>query len=429
MSTIQQSFYLKSGDQRLACTALIPEKVCVAVLMLLPFAEERKGSLPLLLRISRKLYQNNVASLIFDWRGSGDSSGKFENINPDDFKTDFNTALAWLKTNIGDVPIITLGIRLSATFLLQLKHPEIEKLVMISPTSGDEFMRQLLQRRMVNDMVAYGKAIESRTSLLESLKSGSSVDLDGYIFSASFYRWTEKISISNIQQEMSNDQGGSSGIRRQESGGRRERSDNENDEHSTSKETNTTSHIPLSTIRFPQTLLIPGGHSRKTTMEITDAMDNVETEEIRFPPFWNTVGHVDLKELIESVTQWIFSKTAQTLSNHAEQPDSECEVLFPTNIQLIDIVSGDATIRAAISSPNNTPKAGVLFLPGWSGDRTGPHRIFVQLARKLRSEGFLCMRPDFKGRGLSDGEHGNASIASMAEDADIALEELEKLLL
>ena len=443
MSNNQQSFYLKSGDEHIACTAVIPEKISGAVLMLLPFVEERKGSLPLLLQIARKLYRNNVASLIFDWRGSGDSSGEFENIDPADFNTDIKTALTWLKKNTGEVPITALGIRLSASFLLQLNNPDVENLVLISPASGDEFIRQLLQRRMVNDMVAYGKAIESRASLLEKLKSGKSVDLDGYIFSASFYSWTEKITIPNSQHGTSNIQGENADIR--DTGyeigdNKSERPTSVSAKASTDKSNKTNCHSSsLTTCHSPlATLLIPGGHSPKTAKKIADKLDNVEMAELRFPPFWNTVGHVDLCELIESVSSWI----CQTHTAHREvrppiydidrsearEGETPFEPLTISDMQLADITAADSTIRSAIDSPWSTPKAGILFLPGWSGDRSGPHRIFVQLARKLVQEGYLCMRPDFRGRGLSDGKHEEASIASMAEDADAALAELKRQL-
>ncbi|MFO7936082.1 MAG: alpha/beta hydrolase [Kiritimatiellia bacterium] len=411
MSNKQQSFYLKSDDERIACTALIPENAAGAVLMLLPFVEERKGALPQLLNIARKLHKNNVASLIFDWRGTGDSSGEFENINPAEFSTDIQTALTWLKENTGNVPITAIGVRLSAFYLLQLNHPDVTRLILVSPVSGDEFMRQLLQRRMVNDMVAYGKAVESRASLVNKLKSGNSVDLDGYEFTSQFYKWVLKnTEIRNTEYGMP---------------------DNKS-KRPTSNDAKATSHI-LHPTSHNKTLLIPGGHSRKTAGQIAEVMKNIETAELRFPPFWNTVGHVDLSELINSITEWITGKEAekavrQSAARELRPVWSESAPISTEDMQLIDILDSGSTIRAAVNSPKRRPEAGVLFLHGWSGDRSGPHRIFVRAAHKFTAEGSLCLRPDFRGRGLSDEEHTNASIASMADDAEVALEKLKQLL-
>jgi len=42
-----------------------------------------------------------------------------------------------------------------------------------------------------------------------------------------------------------------------------------------------------------------------------------------------------------------------------------------------------------------------VFLHGWLGCKTGPHRLFVKTARSLSQLGYLCLRFDFRGRGSS----------------------------
>jgi len=378
----QHSFYLPSGDEHLACTALVPTCVKGAVIMLLPFSEERKGTLPLLLELARDLNSNSIASLIFDWRGTGDSSGELTSVDPEDFTSDFSTALAWLQNTLPQIPITAVGVRLSAALLPELaqKHPEIDRVVMLSPCSGSEFTRQLLQRRMVNDMVAYGKARESRAALLKQLQSGNSVDLDGYTFTANMYSWVNTIRLEAPASENSDS-------------------------------------IP----RLSQALIIPGGHSRKTIEAATSIISSAKISDLRFPPFWNTVGHIDLSDLIRTTADWI-NRGFTTSSIRTAQPRTNPAT---TRTELISITNLDSTIRAVIKKPDREPKGGILFLPGWSGDRTGPHRMFTQLASKLVDAGYLTLRPDFRGRGLSDGKHAKASIASMAEDAATALASLK----
>jgi len=350
--------------------------------MLLPFSEERKGTLPLLLELARELNNNSIASLLFDWRGTGDSSGELTSVDPENFATDFTTALAWLQNTLPQIPITAVGVRLSAALLPELarKHPGIDRVVMLSPCSGSEFTRQLLQRRMVNDMVAYGKARESRTSLLKQLQSSHSIDLDGYTFTANMYRWVNAIKLEAPDCDISD-----------------------------------------STSRFSQALIIPGGHSRKTAEAATSLIDNAKISDLRFPPFWNTVGHIDLSDLIRTTADWIGAGFT-TSSIITKQPQTNPAT---TRTELISIINLESTIRAVTEKSDRKPKGGILFLPGWSGDRTGPHRMFTQLTGKLADAGYLTLRPDFRGRGLSDGNHADASIASMAEDAAAALEALK----
>jgi len=416
MQTQQHSFFLNSGGHQLAATALLPANISGAVLFLLPFAEERKGVLPFYLEVARNLHRNNIASLIFDWQGSGDSTGDFESIDPNEFPDNIDSALQWIQETLPGTPVTALGTRLSATLLTQLTshHAAIQRLVLIAPAAGAEFMHQLLQRRMVNDMVAYGKATESRATMLEKLSTGSSVDLDGFIFSARMYKWITAIRSQELgvrsQESCVPPSSSNYGVacRRQESGVRNQ----------------VESDIQLPTSNVQHTLIISGGHSPKTFREIADQTDSAGISEIRFPPFWNTVGHVDLSKLTEEVIHWII----------AGFPADSRPVQLPvfcsqsTAFDLIEISVKESTIRATIDKPAGEPAAGVLFLPGWSGDRTGPHRIFTQLARELTRSGHLCMRPDFRGRGLSEGFHADATIHSMAEDAGDALTALRQLL-
>ncbi len=379
MSINQHTFFLQSGGEHLACTALLPARIKGAVLMLMPFAEERKGALPFLLQSARALHAQDIASLIPDWRGSGDSSGTFESVNPEAYRTDFNSAFACLERLCGGAPVSVLGIRLSATFLLTVANPKIRHAVLVSPVTGDEFMRQLLQRRMVNDMVAYGRARESRTELTERFDRGESVDLDGYLFSAGWSRWAQTL---------------------------------------TGKE-------PLCA-PLPA-LIIPGGHTPATARALAESLEHAEIAELRFPPFWNTVGHVELDNLVDCITARI-GKDAECSGAAPSEPR-----LHPA-AELIEVAvesrdgAGAATIRCVLDTPEGAPGAGILFLHGWSGDRTGPHRIFVQMARRLTQAGFLSLRPDFRGRGLSDGAHAEGTIASMAQDAASALAELKRRL-
>ena len=79
---------------------------------------------------------------------------------------------------------------------------------------------------------------------------------------------------------------------------------------------------------------------------------------------------------------------------------------------------------------DNGTRIGVVFLHGWSGYRSGPHRMFVHAARHLAEEGISSLRFDLRGRGDSDGDKHCTNLDDMigdtlaakkflAEDADV----------
>mgnify|MGYP003585850431 FL=1 len=371
MTLSQHSFFLPAEGRLLAATVFLPGAVRGAVLFVPPFVEERKGALPAFVKTARALAGRGVASLLFDFSGCGDSSGSFGAVQPDAFDADCDAALAWLDRAFPQLPKAALGLRTGAALATRLaaRRGDLAALALWSPVSGPDFIRQLLQRRMVNDMVAYGKAQESRASLEARLRSGETVDLDGYALSAAFYAWAQSL-------------------------------------------TPAAAAAPA--------FLAAGGHDEKSAAGLP-----AETRSgLRYPPFWNTVGHVDLTPLIAETTEWLDARFADRAAAPADCPG----LLTSAPLGSLAELTPAPAVRACFDAPSAPPTGGVLFLHGWSGDRTGPHRLFVRFARELASAGLLCARPDFIGRGLSDGDDSEASIARMADNAQAALDALRSRL-
>ena len=377
MSAItQHAFFLTADGRALSATCIAPARICGAALLIQPFAEERKGTLPVFVQAARALADANIASLLFDFSGCGDSEGDFEAAPPDRFESECEAALAWLASAFPSVPRAMLGVRTGALLAARLaaKHPDVAALILWSPVTGQDFIRQLLQRRMVNDMVAYGKARESRAALEARLKNGETIDLDGYAFSSPFYAWLQTLTAQ-----------------------------------------------PAAVPAF----LVSGGHDEKTLDACAAGCAEATRSALRYPPFWNTVGHVDLSALVADTVSWLASR----LQGEPPQPVA-FSALSPVSpfAELATFGETPNGIRAMWDTPASAPCAGALFLHGWSGDRTGPHRLFARFARQLAQNGFLCLRPDFYGRGLSDGAASEASIARMTENAQTALDALRKRL-
>lgn len=375
MAFSQHAFFLTDGGHALSATCFMPETVCGAVLFVPPFVEERKGALPVFVQTARALAERRIASLLFDFSGNGDSEGVQEETPPSLFEADGEAASAWLDRMFPDLPHALIGVRTGALLAARLavRHSGTAALVQWAPVAGTDLIRQLLQRRMVNDMVAYGKARESRAALEARLRAGETVDLDGYAMTGAFYTWLQALT-------------------------------------------------PQPAAGLP-VCIAAGGHDAKTAAACTEQAQNATVLDFRYPPFWNTVGHVDLTELVDTTADWVSQRLNGT-PRPAPEPAWQTSGADGAAVSL----GADTAVRGMFDLPDGTPKAGVLFLHGWSGDRTGPHRLFTRFARTLAREGYLCLRPDFTGRGLSDGAAGEASIARMADNAEAALETLRNRL-
>ncbi len=72
------------------------------------------------------------------------------------------------------------------------------------------------------------------------------------------------------------------------------------------------------------------------------------------------------------------------------------------------------------------PRPTLLFLHGFTGQKTEAHRLFVKTARALTRAGFIALRFDFRGSGDSGGEFEEASVTGWRRDARVAFDTLLK---
>ena len=77
---------------------------------------------------------------------------------------------------------------------------------------------------------------------------------------------------------------------------------------------------------------------------------------------------------------------------------------------------GDSAIR--------NPQPAILFLHGFTGQKTEAHRVFVKTARALARAGFTALRFDFRGSGDSGGEFEQATVNGWRHDARVAFDTL-----
>jgi pimeloyl-ACP methyl ester carboxylesterase len=81
--------------------------------------------------------------------------------------------------------------------------------------------------------------------------------------------------------------------------------------------------------------------------------------------------------------------------------------------------------QPAVESKSEKPKSKILLLPGWSGPRTGPAELLVQLASRLASAGHAVLRIDLHGRGDSSGRFEDGDLDRMIADASAGFDFLQ----
>ncbi|MCP3915103.1 MAG: alpha/beta fold hydrolase [bacterium] len=145
-------------------------------------------------------------------------------------------------------------------------------------------------------------------------------------------------------------------------------------------------------------------------------------------PFWRSLRVPIAEPVVSATTEWI-EGLAATERQAGSAGASEHDLLVPVpsrngarrpREELVEIPSRNGLLRGVYHGHDGAearPPVLVVFLHGWSGCRTGPHRMFVEYARALARAGVAALRIDFSGRGDSEGDPREASVRHAVEDA------------
>ncbi len=156
----------------------------VAALVLVhAFAEEKRCAHRPFVEMARAASQAGIAVLRFDFRGCGDSEGRFEDATLDQWRADLRAALAFARANLGSQRMGLLGLRLGAALAAELAEEEIALacLVLWEPiVEGERYLSLTMRRSALRRRLTVQEGARE-----ERVKAGddkaSVVDFDGYL--------------------------------------------------------------------------------------------------------------------------------------------------------------------------------------------------------------------------------------------------------
>lgn len=379
----EQPFWLESGGGRCYACRHMPDGVASrgAIVLCQPFAEERKCVARVFVNLARQLMADGYYVLRFDYRGCGDSEGEFSEFKFSDWLNDLATAVELAKNESGFSKVSLVGIRLGASLALlaTVERDDIASIVLWEPiVNGREYVRQTVTRtKLRHQLIKHeGGTMETASSARDVLSSDLVRDFDGYAVKKSMY---DELSAIDLLSDDVVFEG------------------------------------PALVIQ------IAGRSALSNELEaLAQKCPGHEIRCVREQPFWNRIGLVEANELIEETSAWLAGSKEEKRGPRKQFVSSK------TNgaPSLVTFGPDGAALRGVFHEPFDCDnfRPAILLLHGWSGCRTGPHQIFVKLARQLCQAGFPVLRLDFRGRGESDGNIYDAVLQTMIEDAHAAIE-------
>lgn len=161
-----------------------------AILVVHPFAEEKKSSQRILVNICKSLVREGFHVLMFDLGGCGDSEGDMARATVTGWVNDIAGASDFLRKRSGHADISIVGLRLGAYLAAVYSGRDncLYKMVLIEPVwAAAAYFRKAIRDKQIKELFTGGSVASKRNDLLDTLSEGGTVDFNGYPISGVLY--------------------------------------------------------------------------------------------------------------------------------------------------------------------------------------------------------------------------------------------------
>ena len=167
------------------------ENPVARLLLVGPFAAERHYAYRPMVCWARYLAENGVEVLRYDYRGVGESTGVFEEMNFAHWNEDVRILAGWLANRSPNVPLILHGLEMGALLAARRFSEGTGDALLLwaSPVDANQVLRSVLLRWA--GLEKLWESSESRkpaSQYIRRLEQGSSIEVHGYQWSSRLWR-------------------------------------------------------------------------------------------------------------------------------------------------------------------------------------------------------------------------------------------------
>ncbi len=186
-SRLEEAGFVGDGDVYFMLHAAVGRPRALA-LVLGPFATERPYRYHLLAAWARHLARGGITAMRFDYRGVGESLGRFEDMSFTAWLDDVHACARWLQAHAPDAPLVLHGIGMGALLAERAFDGGLGAALLqwLPPASGQEMLYHQLRLRLSHDLSLRGTTRKTRDDYVAEMLAGGTVEVEGTY-------WTEKL--------------------------------------------------------------------------------------------------------------------------------------------------------------------------------------------------------------------------------------------
>ncbi len=199
---IFQPSYLSATNGKLFSLLRLPETGSVKAIVVLvpPFAEEMNKSRHMFAQLSACFAESNMGTLLFDYYGTGESEGHFEEASLTSYTQDLQDVVDHVaNSQLGQqVPIYLVCLRMGALVALSAwkKLENIRAVAFWNPViSGKILINQFFRLRLAANLTSNSGKKDSAQTIKEELSSTGLTEVAGYTLSQSLVDELEQSSL------------------------------------------------------------------------------------------------------------------------------------------------------------------------------------------------------------------------------------------
>lgn len=197
-NNVEQAGYLEASGAHLYTVLHEVKDPIARVLLVGPFASERNFSYVPWVRWARFLAARRIEALRYDYRGIGESTGRFENMSFSDWSEDVEALARWLRKRSPEVPLILHGLELGALLASQTFAAGFGDALLLwaPPGNANEVLRTVLMRHIAADS-AFKDVAERKpaSDYIRQFDADEPLEVEGYQWSGKLWRDSFKLEL------------------------------------------------------------------------------------------------------------------------------------------------------------------------------------------------------------------------------------------